>query len=80
MRVFTIADDILIEHIDAVARIEVLIPRLFETSLTYQYYTCCQTNSQTEDLNPVVLTTLIERFDNVHMHYLLMFTLQRYGY
>jgi hypothetical protein len=80
MLIFAIADDILIEHIDAVARIEVFIPRLLETSLTYQYYTCSQTNSQTEDLNPVVLTTLIERFDYVHMHYLLMFTLQRYGY
>ena len=80
MLVFAIANHILVKHIDAVARIKVLIPRLFETSLTYQYYTCSQTNSQTEDLNPVVLTTLIERFDYVHMHYLLMFTLQRYGY
>ena len=62
MLIFAIANHILVKHIDAVARIEVFIPRLFETSLTYQYDTRSQTYSQTENLDPVVLSTLIESF------------------
>ena len=61
MLILAIANHFFVNHIDAVARIKVLIPRLLKTSLSYQYNTGSQTNCQTKNLYPIVLTTLIER-------------------
>jgi hypothetical protein len=60
VQVFAITDNILIDHVDAVARWKEVVPRLFEPSLAYQYNARSQSGGQTENLNPVVLAALME--------------------
>ena len=60
MQVLAIANHVFIYYEDAIARREEVVPRLFEPSLAYQHHASSQSYAQTENLDPVVLTVLIQ--------------------
>ena len=67
MQVFAIANHVFVNDEDTIARREEAVPRLFESSLAYEYDTRSQSDGQAHYLDPIVLATLIQSLYYVHI-------------